>query len=531
MPTYSLLDEPWIPVLALDGRRREVGIREVLRDAPRLEGLADPSPIVNVALHRLLLAVLHRVCGPSTVAEWVETRALGAFPEGPLDEYLARWGDRFDLFHEQRPFYQTAGLPEAHAKSISKLFLELASGNNKTLFDHTHEALALSVHPAEAARGVVAHQAYAVGGTISRLPGEGPSADNAPMVKGVATLLRGRSLFHTLLLNLHRYNRGDEEPFRATQSDAPAWERGTPKGVDRPPDGYLDLLTWQSRRILLLPRQDGSVQRVVIVRGDQFPEGVSLHGRETMLSFTRNVKLGAKAAWLPLAFREDRAIWRDSLALLQSGEAVAQPKILDWARQLVAERAIDDGTELLVDLLGLATDRATVLFWRQERLALPRDYLVSPELRVKLGVALRLCEEVQLSLQKCADRIGGCLLAPSPDGEGRKARIEDIRPLRDHLGLERGYWAQLQTHFQRFLSELAADRVEGPDGVEYGQRALTVWAGQVRRAALEALSARVSQLSSSARSMRAVASGEGQLRRELGRVVGPYLRQGRGMPA
>ena len=43
-----------------------------------------------------------------------------------------------------------------------------------------------------------------------------------------------------------------------------AWEREAETVKDeRRPDGYLDLLTWQSRRILLIPEEDDCGNTVV----------------------------------------------------------------------------------------------------------------------------------------------------------------------------------------------------------------------------------------------------------------------------
>ena len=76
----------------------------------------------------------------------------------------------------------------------------------------------------------------------------------------------------------------------------PAWEREaeTVKG-EKSLHGYLDLLTWQSRRILLIPEGNNCrntvVRRVSIMEGYRLA-GKTLHGRETMMAFRRNRKSG-----------------------------------------------------------------------------------------------------------------------------------------------------------------------------------------------------------------------------------------------
>jgi CRISPR system Cascade subunit CasA len=59
-----------------------------------------------VAIHRLLLAVLHRALdGPRDTIEAVEIYEAGQLPEGPVQSYLESWEHRFDLFHPTHPFY------------------------------------------------------------------------------------------------------------------------------------------------------------------------------------------------------------------------------------------------------------------------------------------------------------------------------------------------------------------------------------------------------------------------------------------
>ena len=68
MPSFDLVDKGWIPCLRLAGNERvEMGLRDVLAQAPTLREIYDPSPLVTVSLHRLLLAILHRNFGPRTL--------------------------------------------------------------------------------------------------------------------------------------------------------------------------------------------------------------------------------------------------------------------------------------------------------------------------------------------------------------------------------------------------------------------------------------------------------------------------------
>jgi CRISPR system Cascade subunit CasA len=531
--TFNLIHERWIPCTAAhDGAPLELSLAEVLERAHEIGEIADSSPLVTAALHRLLLALLHRNFGPADEPEWQALWNRRRFDSQPLDPYFQRWQERLDLFHPDRPFYQCGSLDFAYEVPVSKLAHEFASGNNPTLFDHTTEETGTVLSPAQAARCLVAHQAFAVGGRITFAKGEDPkfdgSADSAPLVKGAVALVKGTNLFETLLLNLHRYSRENEEPFTISADDAPAWERNRETGPDdRFPTGYVDLLTWQSRRIRLHPErgQAGNtvVRKVVIMKGNQFPDGWSRHGRETMLAFRKALK-PAKGMdpWPAIAFQEDRVVWRDSLALFQSvEEQQARPKSIDWLNEVVASGILDRSLTLSTELFGLCSYRATVLFWRHERLPLPLAYLSEPRLIEKLRLALQQAEEVASGLQAATYELGKLLLAAESDRPGApQPDKKNVRALLDSMSPARVYWSRLEVLFARFLVDLAADVTQRDDGSpEYGNVALPTWELALRRTSARALAELTRSLDSSARSLKAAAMAERSFYRRLAHTL------------
>ena len=111
MPGFNLVDDGWIPCAGLrTDRWEELGLRDALVKAHLVREVVSPSPLASVAIHRLMLAVLHRVFGPSSASRWAELWAAGAWDSAALDAYFDRWRGRFDLFDPVHPFYQTAGL-------------------------------------------------------------------------------------------------------------------------------------------------------------------------------------------------------------------------------------------------------------------------------------------------------------------------------------------------------------------------------------------------------------------------------------
>ena len=58
---FNLLDEPWIPVRLSSGTVEDVGLLALFERLGEIAALAETSPPTLVAMHRLLLAVTHRV--------------------------------------------------------------------------------------------------------------------------------------------------------------------------------------------------------------------------------------------------------------------------------------------------------------------------------------------------------------------------------------------------------------------------------------------------------------------------------------
>ena len=72
------------------------------------------TPLETASLHRLLLAVLHRVFGPKSTRAWKSLWGREQFDRGMLDEYLhqPKIHQRFDLFDSEKPFYQPRQTPK-----------------------------------------------------------------------------------------------------------------------------------------------------------------------------------------------------------------------------------------------------------------------------------------------------------------------------------------------------------------------------------------------------------------------------------
>lgn len=503
MSTFNLVDEPWIPCVPRpSGPPALLSLSDALTRAHEFREISDNSPLVTVALHRLVLAVLHRIFGPGSIAEWQALRHSTRFDAARLHAYLDHWSSRFDLLDAEHPFYQVPRMEDANTISVAKLALEMASGNNVTLFDHTTGANAALI-PAEAARYLVALQAFAVGGGVST-----PfNLSDAPLARDYTVLVRGETVFETLVLNMVPYTQ--DRPFPQLGEDLLWWERDTHAVPDKAgtyPTGYLDYLTWQSRRVHLIYDADTGVVRECQVR-QNLKLAPALSDRDPFKAY----RLTEKSGWLPRRFSEERAVWRDSHALVETAEEHGRrPAVFDWlataepaglGRQRRAARLY------AFDVLGYCTDgaQAKIILWRHERLPLPLDYLTVKPLRDTLRDAISLAEDVSAlfthgfgasgrdqkryprPLRVLAESLLAGISERRPDGHDIEHQVE-------HLGAESAYWSALEVPFRRFMVDLAEERSD-----------LSQWAGEVGTIARRTFDAIGRDLDSSARSLRAAA--------------------------
>jgi len=508
--SFNLVDEPWLPCVRLDGATVTLSLRDALTQAHRLQTLTGDSPPQTAALHRLLLAILHRVFGPDDYEEWTELWQAEAFEADRLEAYLDDWRHRFDLFDSERPFYQAADR-RVKAKSTINLSHDRASGNNATLFDHHTEATGETLTPAQAARVLVTGQAYGLAG----LSGITQKFTDGPCAGGIIFLVEGDNLKQTCLLNMIMYPPDDEDMFRHTGQDKPAWEMDDPFEPERAfPFGYLDYLTWQNRHVLFQPEQSASG---IVVR--TMTMGPALRFEPTLFDTMKHYRLDDKLGALAASFSEDRVLWRDSAAFFtftdSSSKKVRPPTTFRWLRELIGPDIgyLEKHRRYRCLALGMSKKQAKVFFFREERLPLPLNYLTDEGLVSKLAYALDHTATVAFDLVQAARRVGMVLQVSEAEGKkwaelnrNAKSAINDWVA---HTGVERHYWASLDIPFQTFMVTLAQD----------GEPALKRWLERLRETALDAFEQAAQYTGDDGRSFKAVVRGRSYLKYRLDEVL------------
>lgn len=364
---FNLLEEPWIVTLRPDGRMAEASLLEVFRDSHLYRGLAGELPTQDVAVLRLLLAILLGVftryapdgaylplctdAEPPPSPEdakrrWRALWRMGAFPFPVIEAYLRRFQERFYLFHPQTPFYQVAcSQPVTCAdgarinpsvKEIGYLIGDLAEAGNKTrMFAARWQNGSLPY--AEAARWLVYLLSFDVA------PGGRPASEGIT-VKGYGLPWPGRlglvwasgeNLFQTLMLNLQlsvAEGNGDL---------CIAWEHESKCDGDTLyqtetvfPAHLAGLYTTQFRRVQL--ERDPAAQQVArcIIWSGQSVEDANATLENMTMWKTVDVSKGVSQT-VPRRHDPNRQVWRDFSALLPAADSSDQaPGVVRWIHEV-----------------------------------------------------------------------------------------------------------------------------------------------------------------------------------------------------
>lgn len=456
--SYQLLDEPWIPVESQGGAFEEVGLISAFERADSLRRIAHPSPLVTLALYRLLFAIFHRAVPVANVNDWaVEWDDADAHERVP--PYLEKWRHRFDLFDAEAPFWQVPDLsPELGTMSWAKLAAELNDNNNKVLFDHTRTKTDRPLaSPAQVARLLVACQMLSVGAGRSAV---GYNV-NAVLATSLLVVPEGENLRDTLLANV----RTGSEP-----DDLPLWEQPVPSAKDiekanfsKPPltfpyVGQAKRLTWLTRAIKVLsPDDSGQVSDIVFGAGlrPEVPEG----DRDPWVAY----RVSGEGKWVPQRLDPNRSVWRDlqAVAVRTDPEKFEAAAVLHELGALEGnDREFPKSWTLLIG--GQAADKAKIEAWGQQRWQLP-------DLVLRNRLAENALVEVTREAELAARDVGSVLWYLARDlltmNEERKPEANAIRGVAKGFPAMSLYWATLEKAFARFLRDLTAPADRVPDAV------------------------------------------------------------------
>ncbi|MBS1434637.1 MAG: type I-E CRISPR-associated protein Cse1/CasA [Oscillospiraceae bacterium] len=349
---FNLLDEPWIRVMTEDCTVVERSLMQVLLNSHRYQRLAGELPTQDVALLRLLLAILQTVfyrVDPEGEDDPIEDRAAairrwqalwnaGRFPVQPIRTYLEIWKDRFWLFHPEHPFYQVPAAAVGTKFKASKLNGELSESAHKMrLFPLRDGEEKETLSYAEAARWLVTLIGFDDSASTKKETGTGTGW----LGDRVNVYAIGENLFETLILNLVFLKDGRY----VWAENMPAWEQPTmttAKKREIPlPDNQAELLTLQSRR-LILSREENRVTGFSSTGGDFFGKEGRVNAFSEQMTLWRAGKTPKNAVpqFVPAPVDPWRQMWRDFEVILGRREDTHIPGVVAWLTELRRKNVI-----------------------------------------------------------------------------------------------------------------------------------------------------------------------------------------------
>lgn len=364
---FNLLDEPWIRVMKPDCSVAEVSLTDALLHAHEYEDLAGELPTQDIAVLRVLLAVLHTVFSrvdpegnPEPLDEenaldrWSALWNAKKFPEKPICDYLKQWHERFWLFHPERPFFQVPDLSIGTVFKASKLNGTILESENKIrMFSSRLGRLKETLTYAEGARWLINLNAY---DDNSGKPV--PRGANLPSC-GVGWLgqlglivAQGKNLFETLMFNLTFL----QSVGKKWGENKPIWECGEVRKEQRKeisiPNNLAELYTLQSRRILL-KRDNNEVTGFRLLGGDFFDRKMAFPWEPMTLWGNDKDKKGDVIGFKPYFHDSTKQVWRDFPYIIGDDRNTKLAGVPSWIKLLIDDSILSRDNVIRVKMAGI----------------------------------------------------------------------------------------------------------------------------------------------------------------------------------
>lgn len=367
---FNLLDEPWIKVMKRDGTIDEVSLTTVFEQAHLYTDLAGELATQNVAVLRLLLAVLHTVFSrvdehgedapieetDHALDRWGALWNKNSFPIEPIKAYLHTQHEKFWLFHPERPFGQALSAAKGTEYSAAKLIGELSESSNKIrLFLPRTGKDKTEISYAEAARWLL----YVNGFDDSSVKNISENKKEKFASPGVGWLgklgllfAKGQNLFETLMLNLVLLQNNDE----IWKRNQPEWElEKSDEGQCVEvviPDNPAELLTLQSRKIVLI-RANNRVTGYKSYSGSFFSGENAFNEKMTVWKPIKEKKK-ITGKFQPKRHDFSKQMWRDFAAFVDQKRSTSPlPGISNWINFLQHSKCINEHEKICFCAIGI----------------------------------------------------------------------------------------------------------------------------------------------------------------------------------
>lgn len=473
---FNLIDEPWICVRDNGCEVKEISIRQVFEHAQEYTELAGETKTQDMAVLRFLLAMIYTVFsrydknGDEVDPEddinyltdnWIEVFRSGKFPMKPFENYFDKWYDRFWLFDEEYPFYQSLSVlkqikennweKEKFRDNTKLIGTMIKSGNKPLLFcDRSGDnILAYS----EASRWLLHSVLFddrAIKASKLDVKKNKPNNRDCSNVTIGCNLgmisLKSENLFKTLMMN---YVADIDDISEITER--PAWERDK-ENIDLcefkrkipAPDNQAEMLTVMSRNIYLI-RNNSAVIGCYIFAGDYFDQNDTFN---ELMTLWKTSKKNGKEIIEPCLHDASAKSWQEFGMIAKCCESDNNnerfPGVVNWAEKLIYKNYLDAKSLLTISCAGIIYDynekkSLKVLDMISDELSFHSDLLikVGEAWRYRIGNEIGKCEsaadavnKLSINLQKSAGASGDKL-----SGEDAKTQFYSMidKPFRDWL--------------------------------------------------------------------------------------------------
>lgn len=367
---FNLLEEPWICVIDKECNVRELSILKLFEHAHEYMDLRGELATQDIAILRLLLAVLHTVFSrydlngkdvrlkdtDDALDRWEELWKSGKFPMEPIRTYLESQREKFWLFHPERPFYQCNYAKVGTEYTAAKLNGNLSESSNKIrLFSAVSGKFKNCMSFSEAARWLIYVNAY--DDTSAKPSSEAKKLSEKLPSPGVGWLgklglltIGGSNLFETLMLNMVMLNSGKT----VYGSENPIWEREVVPSDERKeiplPDNLSELYTLQSRRLLLKVSGE-KVTGYYLLGGDFFEKNNAF--LEPMTVWARK-ESKTEEIYSPRRHDASKQFWREFASVIpELQDTDRRPGIISWLNILEEEEIIDENYMLKIRIASV----------------------------------------------------------------------------------------------------------------------------------------------------------------------------------
>ena len=390
MKNFNLVDEPWIKVITKDTYKEElVSLKKLFSDPTKYISLAGEMPIQNLAILRLLLAILttaySRKNFEGQAYNWLKLVEDGLEANDAKDELQETWEElyennnfsstildylqehksEFDFFGEH-PFYQVtkaeydalvptnkniaSGKGTVSVKQINRRISE--SNNTPAIFSPTTSEEKNKISLDELIRWVITYQNITGVTDKTKLQNKNKySSSNGWLYNIDPVYIKGNNLFETLLLNLKL----DETNFQH-----PVWEDDLTAYVQKRldeirPNNTAELYTLWSR--ILHIEWDENDEPTIFSAGLPGIDGTN-YFVEPMTTWKQESKKDSNdlRPKRKSKMTMDKAIWRNFGDYTIESNSNHTPGTVRWIHGLIDDDMLPEDFDLELASVGMVSD-------------------------------------------------------------------------------------------------------------------------------------------------------------------------------